>query len=109
MQDVHVWWAAVKARGGGRRWGGVGWGRGCGRGICIHTTCFPRGVSGKEPACQCRLDIRDVGSIPGWGRSPGERNGNSLEHSCLENPKVRGAWQAIQFIGSQSQTRLKRF
>ena len=37
-------------------------------------------------------DIRDVGLIPGLGRSPGEGNGNPLQHSCLENPKDRGAW-----------------
>ena len=29
---------------------------------------------------------RDSGSIPGWGRSPGEGNGNPLQYSCLENP-----------------------
>ena len=32
-------------------------------------------------------DIRDVGSIPGLGRSPGEGNGNPLQYSCLENPQ----------------------
>ena len=31
-------------------------------------------------------DIRDTGSIPGLGRSPGEGNGNPLQDSCLENP-----------------------
>ena len=36
----------------------------------------------------------DPGSIPGWGRSPGERNGNSLWYSCLGNPKDRGTWEA---------------
>ena len=36
----------------------------------------------------------DTGSIPGWGRSPGEGNGNSLQYSCLGNPMDRGAWQA---------------
>ena len=35
-------------------------------------------------------DIRDVGSIPGSGRSPGERNGYPLQYSCLENPMDRG-------------------
>ena len=35
-------------------------------------------------------DIRDVGSIPGWGRLPGERHGNPLQYSCLENPMDRG-------------------
>ena len=34
------------------------------------------------------------GSIPELGRSPGERNGNPLHYSCLENPMDRGAWQA---------------
>ena len=40
-------------------------------------------------------DIRDVGLIPASERSPGEGNGNPLQCSCLENPMVRGAWQAI--------------
>ena len=37
-------------------------------------------------------DTRDTGSIPGWGRSPGEGNGNPLQYSCLENPMDSGAW-----------------
>ena len=37
---------------------------------------------GKASACIAG----DLGSIPGSGRSPGEGNGNSLQHSCLENP-----------------------
>ena len=36
----------------------------------------------------------DTGLIPGSGRSPGEGNGYPLQYSYLENPKVRGAWQA---------------
>ena len=32
--------------------------------------------------------------IPGWGASPGERNGNLPPYSCLENSMERGAWQA---------------
>ena len=39
-------------------------------------------------------DIRDVGSIPGWGRSPGVENGYPLQYSCLENPMDRGTWWA---------------
>ena len=39
-------------------------------------------------------DVRDVGSIPGSGRSPGVGNGNPLQYSCLENPMDRGAWWA---------------
>ena len=37
-------------------------------------------------------DIRDEGSIPGSGRSPGEENGNLFKYSCLENSMNRGAW-----------------
>ena len=37
-------------------------------------------------------DIRDMGSIPGSGRSPGGGHGNPLQYSCLENPMDRGAW-----------------
>ena len=40
-------------------------------------------------------DIRDVGLVPGSGRSPGEVIGNPLEYSCLENPIDRGAWAAV--------------
>ena len=39
-------------------------------------------------------DARGTGSIPGWGRSPGEGNDNPLQCSCLENPMDRRAWQA---------------
>ena len=37
----------------------------------------------------------DSDSVPGWGRSPGEGNGNPLQYSCVENPMDRGAWWAI--------------
>ena len=40
-------------------------------------------------------DAKGLGSIPGLGRSPGGRNGNLLQYSCLENSLDRGAWQAI--------------
>ena len=40
-------------------------------------------------------DIRDIGSIPGPGRSPGGGPGKPLQYFCLENPIHRGAWQAI--------------
>ena len=39
-------------------------------------------------------DVRDVGSVPRLGRSPGGGHGNSLQNSCLENPMDIGAWQA---------------
>ena len=37
-------------------------------------------------------DVRDVGSIPGLGRSPGGEHGNLLQYFCLENPMDKGAW-----------------
>ena len=37
-------------------------------------------------------DIRDVGSVPGLGRSPRDGNGNPLQYSCLDNLMDRGAW-----------------
>ena len=39
-------------------------------------------------------DIRDVGLIPGLGRSPGGRNGNPLQYCCLENSMDKRAWLA---------------
>ena len=39
-------------------------------------------------------EVRDAGSNPGLGRSPGGGHGNPLQYSCLENPMDRGAWQA---------------
>ena len=53
-------------------------------------------------------EVRDAGSIPGSGRSPGRGHGNPLQYSCLENPMEREAWQAIVHRVTQSQTRLKR-
>ena len=53
-------------------------------------------------------DARDMGSIPGSGRSPGEGNGNTLQYSCLENPMDQGAWWAAVYRVTQSQTRLKQ-
>ena len=49
---------------------------------CILVKGFPGGSVVKKSACSAE----DVGSIPGSGRYPGERNGNPLQYSCLENP-----------------------
>ena len=48
------------------------------------------GLVGKEPACNAG-DPRDMGSIPGSGRSPGRRNGNPPQYFCLQNPVDRVA------------------
>ena len=53
-------------------------------------------------------DVRDLGSIPGLGKSPGGGHGNPLQYSCLENPMDRGAWLATVHGVANSRTRLKR-
>ena len=54
-------------------------------------------------------DIRNVGSIPGSGRSPGKGNGNPLQYSCLKNPMDGGAWRATVHRVAKSRTRLGDF
>ena len=49
---------------------------------------FPGGSDSKESAC----NAGDPVLIPGSGSYPGERNGNPLQYSCLENSMDRGAW-----------------
>ena len=61
---------------------------------------FPGGSDGKASA----YDAGDPGSIPGWGRSPGEGNGNPLQYSCLENPMDGGAWWATVHGVAKSRT-----
>ena len=53
-------------------------------------------------------DIRDMGLIPGSGRSLGGGIGNPLQYSCLENPMDRKAWQAAVHRFTSSQTRRKQ-
>ena len=60
----------------------------------------------KNPRANAR-DIRDVGLIPGSGRSPGGRHDDPLQYSCLGNLLDRGAWQATVHGVTKSQTRLK--
>ena len=75
----------------------------------LDLTLSASSTSGKEPGANAR-DLRDVCSmIPGSGRSPGGEHGNSLQHSCLENPMDRGVWQATAQTITKSQTPLKRF
>ena len=52
-------------------------------------------------------DVRDSGSIPGSGWSPGGKHGGPLQYSCLENAIERGAWQTTVHRVAQSQTWLK--
>ena len=53
-------------------------------------------------------DIRDAGSIPGWGRSLGGGHGNPLQYSCLGNPMDRGAWWVTIHGVANSWTQLKQ-
>ena len=63
---------------------------------------FPGGSDSKESAC----NAGDPGLIPGSARSPGERNGNPLQYSYLENSMDRGAWWATVHGVPKSQTLL---
>ena len=65
---------------------------------------FPGDSNGKGSAC----NARNLGLIPGSGRSPGEGNGSPLQYSCLENPMDRGAWQAAVHGVSKSLTQLNQ-
>ena len=50
-------------------------------------------------------EAKDVGLIPGLGRSPGEGNGNPLQYSCLGNSIDRGAWQVtVHGVSKESDT-----
>ena len=76
--------------------------------ICLFINCtiFPASpcitmLVVKNPPAKAG-DIRDTGSIPGSGRSPGEGNGNPLQYSCLKNPMDRGAWWATVHGVAQS-------
>ena len=59
-------------------------------GVLIGFRGFPGGSVDKESTC----NAEDPGLISGWGRSPGEGNGNPLQPFCLGNLMDRGAWQA---------------
>ena len=69
----------------------------------VYTFLFslPEWLSGQESAC----NAGDLGSIPGSGRSPGERNGNPLQYSCLGKPMHRGPWWAtVHGVTKESDT-----
>ena len=67
--------------------------------------CFLAGSVVKNPPASAG-DTRDVGSIPGLGRSSGGENGNPLQYSCLENPMDRGVWWVTVHEVAKSQTQL---
>ena len=61
----------------------------------------------KNPPANAR-DLRDTGSIPGSGRSPGGGHGNPLQYSCQENPIDRAAWRATVHRVAKSRKGLKQ-
>ena len=63
-------------------------------GHCFGSHSHPRGFSGISDSKESSHNARDLGLIPGSGRSPEEGNSNPLQYSCLENPMDRGAWRA---------------
>ena len=65
---------------------------------------FPGGLVVKNVPASAG-DRRDVGSVPGFERSPGEGNGNPLQY-CLGNPMDRGAWRATVHAVAKSWTQL---
>ena len=69
----------------------------------MGTKGLPAGTSGNESACNAG-DTRDMGSIPGLGRSPEEGIATPLQYSCLEDPMDRGSWQATVHRVAKSQT-----
>ena len=70
----------------------------------VCTKCFPGGSVSKNPPINAG-DARDLGSIPGSGRSHGETNGDPFQYSCLGNPMDRGAWQAtVHRVTKESDT-----
>ena len=64
------------------------------------TSDFSGGSVVKNPP----TNTRDMGSIPGSRRSPGEGNCNPLQYCCLENHIDRGAWGAVVHGVTKSQT-----
>ena len=65
---------------------------------------FPGGIVVKNPASAG--DARDVGPVPGSGKSSGEGNGNLLQYSCWENSMERGDWWIAIHRVTKSWTRL---
>ena len=64
----------------------------------VYSMGFPGGAGVKNLLTSAG-DARDLDSIPGLGRSPGGRNGNPVQYSCLENPMGREAWWATVHWG----------
>ena len=58
----------------------------------------------ENPPAMQEAWVQSLGSIPGLGRSPEEGNCNPLQYSCLGNAMDRGAWWALVYAVTKSQT-----
>ena len=65
-----------------------------------------KGFPGGSVIKNLPANVRDTGSIPGSGRSPGEGNGNPVQYPCRGSPVDRGAWQVHGVTKSQTQLRM---
>ena len=88
-KDGGAWWAAIYGVAQSWTW--------------LKRLSSSRWLKGKESTCNAG-DARDVGSIHGSGRSPGEENGNPLQYSCWENTMDGAACQAIDHRIPKSRT-----
>ena len=73
----------------------------------VHSQSFPGGTSGKDMPANAG-DIREAGSTPRSGRSPGIAHDKPLQYSCLENPTDRGAWGTAVHRVAKTQTGSKQ-
>ena len=70
-----------------------------------HCYTYSRSFPGSSVVKNVPANARDVGSVPGSGRSPGEGNAKPLQYFCLGNPINRGAWQAtVLGVAKESDT-----
>ena len=73
---------------------------------CSHRSPWIEGDSVVKNLSANARDSTHAGLIPGSGKSPGVRNGNRLQDSCLENSMDRGAWQVSVLGVAKTQTQL---
>ena len=96
LRNLHAGQEAiVRARHGTMDWLQIGKGvhQGCILSPCLfnlYAEYIIWWLSGSDSKASV-YNVGDQGSIPGWGRSPGEGNGNPLQYSCPENPMDGGA------------------
>ena len=74
--------------------------------MCVHIHIY---IFWAQTVKESINNARDLGLIPGLGRSPGEGSGYPLQYSALENSMDRGAWRATVHGVAKSRTRQSEF